>query len=211
MKPKKMSVAPGAPAGARRKGGSCAVRSRIAQRAPTSRSWTIWILAGGLSSRMGRDKSRIQLGGRTLLQRVRDAARATGWPVRTIRHDAIPKCGPLSGIFTGLQRARTGWCLFLTCDMPLITPRLLHELIQQVEVNGSPAFVHTTHGFGFPFAVPASSLPMIMKLIESGRPAVQEFAARLDAVSFQLLACRSRELLNVNTPADLNRLRTLPV
>ena len=55
---------------------------------------------------MGRDKSLVQLGRRTLLQHVRTAARSLGVPVRVIRRDSVPRCGPLGGIYTGLKRTR---------------------------------------------------------------------------------------------------------
>ncbi len=170
--------------------------------------WTIWILAGGKSSRMGRDKARIVIAGKPLLRHVRASAAATGLPVRIIRQDAIPSCGPLSGIFTGLQRARSGWCLFLPCDMPLITPRLLGEVMKRVEASGRPVFLRTARGFGFPLALPTSALANVLRVIDSGVPSLQRLAKQLRVVGLELPASRQHELLNANLPADLIRLRT---
>jgi hypothetical protein len=58
----------------------------------------ICILAGGLSSRMGRNKAALRIGRRTLLGVVRDNARRLDLPVRVIRRDLVPRCGPLGGI-----------------------------------------------------------------------------------------------------------------
>ncbi len=78
------------------------------------------VLAGGASRRMGTDKTRIVLDGRTLLQRSVDALRLAG-AVRIVvvsRHgdptalahgvvavaDSFPGSGPLGGIIDGLRR-----------------------------------------------------------------------------------------------------------
>lgn len=172
-------------------------------------AWTIWILAGGQSRRMGRDKSRIRVAGKTLLQHVRAAALATGLPVRTIRTDAVPRCGPLGGVLTGLRRARAGWALFLSCDMPLVTPWLLEELIQQANAQQRPVFVRTERGFGFPLALPVSAQAAVERLIAEGRPSLQRLAPAVAALGRTLPAGRQRELSNANTPAELAALRRL--
>lgn len=64
------------------------------------------ILAGGLSTRMGRDKAGVRLGRRTLLGHVRLAAAETGWPVRVIRKDLVERCGPLGGVLTGMLTSK---------------------------------------------------------------------------------------------------------
>jgi len=51
-------------------------------------STEICILAGGLSKRMGRDKSRLRLGSTTMLGHIRQAAQLTGLPVRVIENVA---------------------------------------------------------------------------------------------------------------------------
>jgi molybdenum cofactor guanylyltransferase len=172
-------------------------------------AWTIWILAGGQSRRMGRDKSRIIIAGKTLLQHVRAAALATGLPVRTIRTDAVPRCGPLGGVLTGLRRARAGWALFLSCDMPLVTPRLLEELVRLVGAKQRPVFVRSERGFGFPLALPVSARTTVERLIAEGRPSLQRLAAAVAAEGRTLPAGRQRELSNANTPEELAALRRL--
>src|SRR5262249_39630703 len=98
----------------------------------------ICILAGGSSKRMGRDKSRLRVGPTTMLGHIRKAAGATGLPVRIIRRDCIPKCGPLSGIYTALKTTRADAVLFLACDMPLISKDLIQFILQEVEAGMEP-------------------------------------------------------------------------
>src|ERR1051325_7409960 len=85
----------------------------------------ICILAGGLSSRMGRDKSRLRLGRLTFLDRIDRAASAMGFPVRIIRDDLVPGCGPIGGIYTALSTTTAESLLFIPCDMPFLTSELL--------------------------------------------------------------------------------------
>ncbi|HMO65551.1 MAG TPA: NTP transferase domain-containing protein, partial [Verrucomicrobiota bacterium] len=87
-----------------------------------------FILAGGRSRRMGRDKARARLGGRTLLAWVRAACREAGLPVRVIRRDAVPACGPAGGVVTGLRSARAEAVVFLACDQPFIPAAWLRRL-----------------------------------------------------------------------------------
>ena len=60
-------------------------------RTAAPRSVEISILAGGLSSRIGRNKALLRLGRRTLLEHVRTSARDSGWPHRVIRRDLVPE------------------------------------------------------------------------------------------------------------------------
>jgi molybdopterin-guanine dinucleotide biosynthesis protein A len=108
------------------------------------------ILAGGLSSRMGRDKALLALrDGRTLLQRQADVLREAGvtnllLSIRpgaeqtlvgaTIVADAVAGAGPLAGIAAGLRAAHTGLVLALAVDMP----QLDHEHLRQLLALASP-------------------------------------------------------------------------
>ncbi|MGZ8900705.1 MAG: molybdenum cofactor guanylyltransferase, partial [Limisphaerales bacterium] len=129
----------------------------------------IFILAGGQSTRMGRDKARLLLGHRTFLQVITETARELGAPVEVIFDDVVPSCGPLGGILTAFARYRFDRGLFLSCDMPLITSSLLSGILTQ---KGA-AFTATTKGAGFPCLLPSSSRAVIQEQINQGRHSIQ--------------------------------------
>ena len=100
------------------------------------------VLAGGKSSRMGSDKSKMILNGKTLIEYSIDALRplcekivissnkiiydSTGcevWP------DELPDGSPMIGIYSCLKHSLTEINIILSCDMPLINPLLLEYLL----------------------------------------------------------------------------------
>jgi molybdenum cofactor guanylyltransferase len=104
------------------------------------------ILAGGKSSRMGRDKAALTLpDGRTLLQRQADILRAAGAttvlasvrpdnavaiPDVILVHDAVMDAGPIAGIAAGLHAAPAGLLLVLAVDMPAVQAAHLRQLVE---------------------------------------------------------------------------------
>ncbi len=104
---------------------------------------TAAILAGGRARRLGgRDKSRLVVGGRTILARQLDVLQRVvprivivandaeafadaGVPVLP---DAVPGGGSLGGIYTALADAG-GPVLVLACDMPFVTAPFLARVI----------------------------------------------------------------------------------
>lgn len=105
------------------------------------RQWTGVVLAGGQSSRMGRDKALIEIDGMTLLDRAIELLRphtreilVMGDPAKyapahaTVIPDEQPGLGPLGGITTALARARYVRLLVVACDMPNLNDRLLGHL-----------------------------------------------------------------------------------
>ena len=163
----------------------------------------IVILAGGLSERMGRDKARLRLRGRSLLAWVRVAARATGWPVRVIRRDLIPRCGPLGGVWTALRRSRAERLLFLSCDMPFVTPDLIRAVAQR---KGRGVFVESGAGVGFPFALDrATGFAAVEAALGARNFSLQSLAKTLRASRFKPRRAHCDVLLNLNTPEDFTQ------
>ncbi len=166
----------------------------------------ICILAGGQSVRMGRDKARLRLGRRTLLGHARATALSLGLPARVIRRDLVPRCGPLGGIFTALTTTRAGAVLFLSCDMPFVTPALLRRVIRAgrlKETQPQAVFTASREGAGFPFLIRREAQPRVEKQIQRGRFSLQALAHGLRAKRLRLARTAVAQLANLNTAAEL--------
>ena len=101
-----------------------------------------FILAGGESSRMGRDKALLELEGVALIVRmarlvesaaercaiVGDTVRLEGLELLVIE-DEFPGAGPLGGIATALRSSEVEWNLIVACDLPYLTREWLEFLI----------------------------------------------------------------------------------
>ena len=104
---------------------------------------TIFILAGGKSTRMGTDKAFVEFEGRTLLARslalarsVRSDVRVVGSPEKfapfaPVVEDIFRDCGPLGGIHAALQTSQAELNLMLAVDMPFVSRAFLEYLIDK--------------------------------------------------------------------------------
>ncbi len=95
------------------------------------------VLAGGRSTRMGRDKAEVKVGEATMLERVAGAleeavgkvvvlgAHREGWECWP---DMVHVEGPLAGIATALHRAEADAVLVVAVDHPFVRPETLRNL-----------------------------------------------------------------------------------
>ncbi len=109
-------------------------------------AFTAVILAGGKSSRMGKDKALLPFAGKTMLENivelvhsifdetliiVNDRSKAKGLHLYEARvyEDLIKNRGPLGGIYTGLLYSKNVANCVFPCDMPFIDELLIRDLI----------------------------------------------------------------------------------
>jgi molybdopterin-guanine dinucleotide biosynthesis protein A len=151
---------------------------------------------------MGRDKARLRLGRRTLLGHVRAAAAATGWPVRVIRKDLVPRCGPLGGIYTALKTTKADAVLFLACDMPFVTPALMRAVVRERRSRDRAVFVRHWRGAGFPLLLRRNSLSLVEGQLITRRFDLQALANAVSARRFTVGSRREGQLFNVNDARD---------
>jgi molybdopterin-guanine dinucleotide biosynthesis protein A len=113
-----------------------------------------WVLAGGRSLRMGRDKAQVELAGRTLLGRMLEKLEALGVRARVaglrepvggvtaeVIPDAHPDCGPLSGMEIALGRSEAELVLVLGVDLPLLETEFLSWMLRRAETTGAMATI----------------------------------------------------------------------
>jgi molybdopterin-guanine dinucleotide biosynthesis protein A len=190
---------------------------------------TAAILAGGQARRMaGRDKSQLQVDGRTILERQVDAldglvariwlvgyrgSPPKGLPV-TVLADRRAERGPLGGLDAALAAAGEDEVLLLACDLPNVTRPMLAHLIRQR--GGADAVVpRTERGYHPLCAVYAQSCRApVERRLEEGSLRMQDLLSELkveyvDESELKAFGEADRLLANLNTLADLDALESL--
>ncbi len=173
-----------------------------------------FVLAGGHSSRMGRDKALLPWHSGSLVEdlaaRVADAAgnvALIGDP-RYYSHLALdclpdlrPGQGPLAGIEAALESRRGELNLIVACDMPGLKPQWLRKLLLQMDETGAPC-VATRDGAGVLHPLCAvyrgNCLAKVRNALDEGRLRLLDLMKDLETISLET----EDTIWNVNTPED---------
>ncbi|MCA1558654.1 MAG: molybdenum cofactor guanylyltransferase [Acidobacteria bacterium] len=181
-----------------------------------------FVLVGGASSRMGRDKARLTLNGRSFAERIAEALREVAGQVNLVGAkdvdsslkmrnvpDVYEGWGALGGLHAALHACNAEWAAVVACDIPFVTGDLLARLATLR--GGSEAVVPVQpDGRLQPLCALYRKVPCAERarlLIEEGerrpRSLVQTVRARV--VAWEELADLGGAQLffeNVNTPED---------
>ncbi len=180
------------------------------------------ILAGGRSSRMGTDKSLLELDGQTLLRRAADFWLSAGdivdavllapgtethlqeLPARVIPvYDVFPGCGPMAGIHAAFARTDAELLYVSAIDMPRLDRAAL------LPAPKGDAAVYVKDGMPEPlFGVyRRSALPAMERALRSGSRKMSVLLRELDTEYIPLPPAFAPVLENLNTPAEYLRAR----
>ena len=158
-----------------------------------------FVLAGGASSRMGRDKALLELHGRPLIRHALDKLNAIGFKPRIVGSrpdlatfapivfDNFPQCGPLGGIEAALAASDAAQSLILAVDLPLLPAPFLRWIANRAALTNALATVPLLHGRPQPLCAIYSRalLPHIRAALTAGdfkiMHAVESAAAALCA------------------------------
>jgi molybdopterin-guanine dinucleotide biosynthesis protein A len=181
------------------------------------REASLVILAGGRSTRMGRDKSALPVAGMTLLewmvQRLGPRFMETivaGAPAPEAAREAPDRradAGPLAGIEAGLLAASSPYVFVVACDMPRASARLAALLIERCA--GHDAAVPRVDGRAQPTcaAYARTAAARIGGYLERGARRATEMLDELDTVYVEAAelakeGIAAAELADLDTPAD---------
>ena len=101
------------------------------------------ILAGGKSSRMGRDKALLEIDGKPFIQRIAETLRQIFDHVVIISghgenykflnlpiyNDVYRNCGPLGGVHSALTHSTTKSVFIVPCDLPFLSPDVVRSIL----------------------------------------------------------------------------------
>jgi molybdopterin-guanine dinucleotide biosynthesis protein A len=174
-----------------------------------------FVLTGGASRRMGRDKALLPLGRTTMVEQIAATVRSAAGNVTLIGQvhkyahlglpvvpDEIENCGPLGGLYTALRVTTADWNIVVACDMPHVTEAFLTELLRAAEIANADCLVPEMNGKIDPLCavyharvVTAAESAIHRKLFK-----MQDFVSTLRASRWPVPD--PRPLQNVNTPAE---------
>ena len=190
--------------------------------------FSVAILAGGKSRRMGQNKAQMRLGGMPILQwelnAVKDATddlflvANVAAPYKSfnipVKPDVTPNKAALGGIYSALTHAKYNWVLLLACDMPLLNPAIITFLAQQrqqadVVIPLVGKHPETLHAFYH-----KRCLPPIKKRIAANKLKVIGFfnevrVCYVNKTALQTVTPNFNYLINLNTPAEFRRVEDI--
>jgi molybdenum cofactor guanylyltransferase len=196
---------------------------------PLIRNVTGVILAGGKSSRFGRNKAFIQVQGIPLIERVlrvmasvferrlivTNTPEEYGYLGLPMVQDLIKGIGSLGGIYTGLATISDDAGFFVACDMPYLNEGLLRYLVSLREGHDAvvPRINRMVEPLHAVYAKP--SIGTLKELIESGQRQILELFSRIDVRYVEEETIRSFEpdlrcFANLNSPEDLAGIEATP-
>ena len=202
------------------------------------RTITLLIIAGGKSSRLGRDKRFVEVGGVGLLENILSKAAVEDFAeiflcveddlpaLKSLAEkfgakllvDAVKDSGPMAGLANGLARIKTDWALAVSSDMPFFDFDAVRPLTKRF--SAAQAVVPVVSGRRQMLAAfYRQELAEVFKQELAGGQ--RKIFAAIKKVPHELAELQTDEatFFNVNTPADLrlargraeNLLRTTPI
>lgn len=181
-----------------------------------------FVLVGGQSQRMGRDKALLELRGKPLFLRTVELLRPHVAEVKLLgppdryAHFGIPVLpdrfsgrGPLAALCTGLENSPYEWNVFVACDLPFLEGRFLEFLLRQAFACSLEAVVPQTAQGWQPLcaAYHRHCLPTMKEAIEETDAGIVDVLTtlRVEVLGPEALAGFAfieRMFKNVNTEKD---------
>lgn len=150
-----------------------------------------FVLAGGRSSRMGRDKASLSFAGQPLVVRALTILREAGLTASIagpgpqggmhtgpqfarfapVIEDAESGLGPLAGICAALSSTSAGYAVFVPVDLPLLPASLVGFLLHHAGVTGRAVTVPVVNGSArsFPVVLKRTVLPVLQEELAARR------------------------------------------
>lgn len=186
-----------------------------------SKKITAIILAGGKSSRMGKDKGSLILNGSSFLHRIIEIVKpitnniiiVSNSPDHDVKgykrvNDLIENSGPLAGLYSGLFHSTTPFNIVLSCDIPFLRTSILELLINQIDDDTDVVQIES-HSKTMPLIAiyKKECMNLCLKLLNTGERRLRVAVKQFKTKNIPLDPSFDRYISNVNTIQELNKLK----
>ncbi len=193
-----------------------------------------YVLAGGGSTRFGRDKALVEIGGAPMLLRMRlllgDITKEVNVIAAPHKYAALgvtslgdrwEEQGPLAGIITALQTTEeigvgAEWNLIVGCDMPFLTREWLTYLAERAQASGAEVLAPRSAQGLEPLCAcwRTSAAAKLQQVFESGTRKITEAMKCLhmevvDEADWKRFDTAGRLFWNMNTAADYDEAKRI--
>ncbi|MBN2669800.1 MAG: molybdenum cofactor guanylyltransferase [Bacteroidales bacterium] len=176
------------------------------------------VLAGGLSRRMGQDKSLMLYRDEALIKYSIDILTPYCSEVllssNTKFHDKFgltriedlhKEIGPMGGLYSILKQNKAEYYLCLPCDSPMVKPEFIEQLINQIDDNFQAIVPIHEHHIEPLFAIYHHSISEVLELCISKNN--YKMMNLLNQVQSKYIPINEESyFMNINTPEDYQRL-----
>lgn len=181
------------------------------------------ILAGGKSSRMGQDKALLKYEGKYFVEKIAEElsffhekiiARGNNSALTELSDlewkiipDIYPDHGPMGGMHAALKECESDAMFAVTCDMPLITGKLVKKICAEIE-NYDAVIIVTNDGKYHPLGgVYKKELYKLMEEhLKQDHNRMMEVLKKSYVKYLQLNEEESKQLTNVNTREEYRQI-----
>ena len=170
------------------------------------------ILAGGKSSRMGKNKAHLLSDDKSFILKSILLLKTLGIDVMVIGEpdeypnlnvpvypDLIKEKGPAGGIYTGLYQSKQKRNLIISCDMPQLESSLLKELMNNYKEEDALICISKNKLHPLVGIYHQNSLYQFRKSIEQDNLKLSKIIERLNFKTHEVLQEEMHQLLNINT------------
>jgi len=187
-----------------------------------------FILVGGASRRMGRDKALLDFGGQTFVERIASELSTVASTVSLVGarqayssfknvSDIHQQWGALGGIHAALMAAKTEWAVIVACDLPFVTSGLVERLTTFISDTADAVVPIQPDGRPQPVCAlyrRTTCLPEIERLVAAGEHTPRALLAKVrtryvEFVEISDLPAAEHFFFNVNRPEDLEKAQAM--
>lgn len=179
-----------------------------------------FILAGGLSTRMGTDKAFLKIAGEPSLGRMINIIRPFCHNVAVsgmkedyqvfnteMIADLVTGIGPISGIYSSLKFSNSDWNLLISVDVPFLNEELLELLISNKDGFDCVIPKHDSGLEPLVGLYHKNILPVVDEMIKNSDYKLMNLISKLNACYLDcnfLIKKYPRLFMNLNRPEDFN-------
>ncbi|WP_378953882.1 molybdenum cofactor guanylyltransferase [Pelosinus sp. sgz500959] len=192
-------------------------------RALEAEKFSVIVLAGGQSRRMGQDKASLSWGEKDVLSSllarllplsddvvvISNVERTVTSPVRQFP-DLIPGKGPLSGIHAGLIHARHDLVFVTACDVPFLIPEIIPHIVHSIGSKDGSVAIYNEQVEPLFACYHKHCSGIVAELLAKEKYRVKDFLTRISWVGVQdLKQYADCCFMNINTPHEYEKAKAI--